>query len=75
MKGIFLREGLVIRFWYTHRGVREQRCGRVKGFDYFSNAEFPEPQWFLRLSDLDRHGAPRSFALKNIEMDTFEVIA
>lgn len=59
--------GHQISFPYTnHRGETRVRVAEILGVDYGSNEWYPEPQWFLRCTDLEKN-VTRSFALARID--------
>ncbi|WP_201712564.1 hypothetical protein [Acidiphilium sp. C61] len=57
-----LRVGFVYRNW---RGELAERRVEIRGLWYGSTEWHPEPQWFLKAIDLDKH-VSRDFALRDI---------
>lgn len=74
IKGVFLRPGTTLTFFYSHKGEREQRFVRFERLDLHNGgSEAKELEWHLHSFDLDRR-APRSFLLRLIEIDTVRVM-
>lgn len=61
-----LRVGFVYRNW---RGEVAERRVEIRGLWYGSTEWHPEPQWFLKAVDLDKHES-RDFALRDIMRPT-----
>lgn len=59
--------GVPARIMYTnYKGERAARHVIPMGLEYGHNQWHPEPQWFLRVFDLDKM-AERTYAIKDIE--------
>jgi hypothetical protein len=69
-----MRSGLAYKFIYkNYRGETAWRYVLLERLEYTSFPEYygEDPQWFIRTFDYIK-GAPRTFALNNIEVMTIE---